>query len=240
MRLLHFYIYFLSLHKSMPKDRAQKPCGKPTPYQCRPKQPSKKDVPKTSVKLITSSKCINLTLADWLTVINFVNDHPHLSQERVIDHFQTKREGALIFTQSALSQKLRNHTKLNKRSQSNPSALSVKRPCVVMQPNVERALVLWINHMIEKGETISGPMLCKKRKWFEELFKVPDDQKLREDRWVASFCKTYKLKKYRQHGEAGSVDPKAVEKKQKHLQDMIKKFTPRDQWNFDETSLFLM
>jgi Tc5 transposase DNA-binding domain len=189
-----FLVHFLSPHKSMPKATIRKPREKPAPYQRKPKQTPKKDGPKTSAKPITSHKRTNLTLADWLTVINFVDDHPHLSQERVVDHFQTKKEGALIFTQSALSRKLRSRAELDERSQSNPSALSAKRPRVVTQPNVERALVLWINHMMEKGETVSGPMLCEKRKRFEELFKVPDDQRLRGDGWVSSFCKTYKLK----------------------------------------------
>jgi hypothetical protein len=99
----------------------------------------------------------------------------------VVDHFQTKKEGALIFTQSALSWKLRNHAELDEHSQSNPSALSAKRPCVVTQPNVEHALVLWINYMMEKGETINGPILHEKHMWFKELFKVPDGQRLRGD-----------------------------------------------------------
>jgi hypothetical protein len=135
-------------------------------------------------------------------VIKFIDEHPLLSQERVVKHFRTKKDGALVFTQSALSRKLRNRTELEECSQSNPLALSAKRVCIVTRPDVERALVLWVNHMVENGETVSGPMLREKRKQFEDLLKVPDDERLIGDGWIPSFCKTYKIKEHRRHGEA--------------------------------------
>jgi hypothetical protein len=42
---------------------------------------------------------------------------------------------------------------------SHPNALSLKRPHVVTRPDVERALILCVRHMGEKGETVNGPML---------------------------------------------------------------------------------
>ena len=223
----------------MPKDTAatRKPREKPAPYQRKPKPPTKKDVPRTSAKSIESDKRTNLTLADWLTVVKFVDEHPLLSQERVVEHFRTKKDGALVFTQSALSRKLRNCTELEERSQSNPLALSAKRVRIVTQPDVERALVLWVNHMVENGETVSGPMLREKRKRFESLLKVPDDERLIGDGWLPSFCKTYKIKEHKRHGEAGSVDLEEVERERTRMHELTKKFEPRDRWNFDETAL---
>ena len=50
---------------------------------------------------------------------------------------------------------------------------------MVTCPDVERALILWVHHMEEKGETVSGPMLLEKRKTFEEMLQVPEDERLR-------------------------------------------------------------
>jgi len=117
--------------------------------------------------------------------------------------------------------------------------LSSKRARIVTRPDVERALVLWVRHMLEtKKETVSGPMLREKRKRFEDLLGVPDDERLSGEGWVAPFCAAYNLKECRRHGEAGSVDLEAVEKERKRLQLLMLTFRLRDRWNFDETSLF--
>jgi len=45
---------------------------------------------------------------------------------------------------------------------STPTALSSKRIWVVTRPDVEDALVLWVKHMEEKNEHVTGPMLVVK------------------------------------------------------------------------------
>ena len=92
-----------------------------------------------------------------------------------------------------------------------PSALSLKQPHVVTHPDVEKALFLWVKHMEEKGESVNGPMLIAKHQKFEELFNVPENERLCGESWVSSFCQTYKIKGYCRHGEAGSVNLAAVE-----------------------------
>ncbi|KAN0132299.1 hypothetical protein V8E53_009899 [Lactarius tabidus] len=101
-----------------------------------------------------------------------------------------------------------------------------------------RALYLWVLHMEEEKEMVNGPMLHVKRKRFEELLKVPEEEQLQGEGWIMPFCKAYKLKEYRRHGEAGSVDDQAAEQERKRVQELMKKFAPQDRWNFDETSLF--
>ncbi|KAH9044898.1 hypothetical protein EDB83DRAFT_2553854 [Lactarius deliciosus] len=70
------------------------------------------------------------------------------------------------------------------------------------------------------------------------MFNVPEKEQLSGEGWVSSFCKAYKLKEYRRHGEASSAEPSAIEAERKRMQDLMKKFAPQDRWNFDETSLF--
>jgi len=104
---------------------------------------------------------------------------------------------------------------------------------------VERALILWVCHLADsKGEIVTGPMLQEKHVRFEALLNVPDDQRLLGDGWVTSFYKTYKLKKQWQHREARSADLQAVKAEHKRLQALMKKYAPRDHFNFNETGLF--
>jgi len=94
--------------------------------------------------------------------------------------------------------------------------------------------------MEDKREHFSGPMLREKRRRFEDLLNVPQEERLTGDGWVASFTKTYNLREHRRHGEAGSVDLVAVEAERHRIAKVLAKFAPRDRWNFDETSLFAL
>jgi hypothetical protein len=73
---------------------------------------------------------------------------------------------------------------------SNSIALSAKRPCIVTRPDVKRALVLWVKHMEEKGEQVTGPMLMTKCTKYEDALNVPVEERLRSDAWIPNFCKT--------------------------------------------------
>jgi hypothetical protein len=172
----------------MPAEQRRKPCMRPGPYGPREKI---KQNNQAATSAITTSRRKNLTLQDWMTVFSFVDLHPGIEQGNIVKHFATKAGGALIFDQSTLSRKLRMREQLEERVHSNPNALSSKRPRVVTRPDVERALVLWFQGMEKKGETITGPMLQTKRQMFEEKLRVPDEQRMSGDGWIASFCKAY-------------------------------------------------
>jgi hypothetical protein len=220
----------------------RKPRDKPAAYtQPAKKQKITNDTPRTSATQLPN-KCSNsrqnLTLADWLSVYAFIDTHPHATQADIVRHFKSLPTGALNFDQSTLSRKLRTRPNMEARINDNPNALSAKRPRVVTRPDVERALVLWVRHMEHKGETVTSHMLREKRKRFENEFNVPEKERLLGEAWVQSFCKAYKLRERRRHGEAGSVDPKAVELERERCHRILAKFAPRDRWNFDETSFF--
>jgi hypothetical protein len=151
---------------TMPVERQRKPCKKPGPYgpcNCI----TQKDQPATSA-ITTTSQRKNLTLRDWMTVFSYIDLHPGIEQGKVVKHFATKADGALIFNQSTLSRKLKMRSELKDRVHSNPNALSSKQPRIVTRPDVEKALILWFQGMEKKGKTVSGPMLQTKRQVFEE------------------------------------------------------------------------
>jgi hypothetical protein len=175
----------------MPHIPTHKPHEKPAPYKpCKRQEKPKKDAPKSSAQCIEKKSCKNLTLHDWMTVLQFIDEHPAMSQQAIVKHFKTRVEGALIFTQATLSQKLKLQVRaeLEARVSETPTALSSKRPHIVTRPDVEKALFLWVKHMEEKGESVNGPMLIAKCQKFEDCFNVPENERLFGESWVSSFC----------------------------------------------------
>jgi len=133
-----------------------------------------------------------------MDVYSYVDSHPNASQADIVRHFSTLATGALVFDQSTLSRKLRDHPKMEACVNSNPTALSSKRPRIVTRPDVEWALYLWFLHMQNaKGEIVTGPMLREKRSRFEDEFQVPEKERLLGEGWLHSFCKTYNIREHR-------------------------------------------
>ncbi|KAJ8580270.1 hypothetical protein M405DRAFT_753463 [Rhizopogon salebrosus TDB-379] len=170
----------------------RKPRHNHKPY-IRVTKPMAKDLPKTSaLPKPPAHERSNLTLNDWLTVVRYHDDNQPISQEDVVKHFEKLTEGALIFTQSSLSRHIspQGRDKDQARLVSNPTALSGKKARIVTRPDVEKALVLWVGHMEQKRETVTGPMLVEKRARFEEAMDIPENERLNSSGWVQKFLRT--------------------------------------------------
>ena len=79
---------------------------------------------------------------DWLSIMQYFNSNQPISQEEVVKHFAGRSDGALIFSQSALSQHLskKGHKEDQSQLAANPTALSGKMAQIVTCPDVERHL----------------------------------------------------------------------------------------------------
>ncbi|KAJ6622591.1 hypothetical protein B0H10DRAFT_1787859 [Mycena sp. CBHHK59/15] len=162
----------------MPPEKTCKPRAAPsTPFARAERKPKPAtDAPCTSAKPATDMRRKNLTLHDWLTVFAFCDTHTDMMQQEISSHFKGLKTGALVFSQETLSRKIAMRSELEQRANSNPNALSMTRERIVTRPDVERALVLWVEHMVEeKGETVTGDMLIEKRVRFEKQFDVPEE-----------------------------------------------------------------
>ena len=148
-----------------------------------------KDTLKTSTQPIEKMKQENLTLWDWLTVYAYVDTLPQpIKQGEVVQYFATRPQGTLLFSQSTLSHKLRQHLEMEAHVDSILNALSSKRPHAVTRPDVDHALWLWVQQMDWKGETVNGGMLVAKREAFEKALEVPEDKRLLGPGWIQPFC----------------------------------------------------
>ncbi|KAI5892193.1 DDE-domain-containing protein, partial [Schizophyllum commune H4-8] len=197
--------------------------------------------PKTSAQAPTSTTRPHLTTADWLLVYAFRDANPGLTHTEIVEHFKTRPEGPLLFTQPTLSRKLGTAAReaVESRANATPTGLSSKRDRIVTEPLVEQALVKLCNQFEARGDHYTGDMLQVARGRFEEMFDIPLERRLKEKGWIASFKKTYGISEYARHGEAGSVDLAAVEREKKRLAAELAPYSPDDSYNADETGCFL-
>ena len=155
-----------------PGPKGRNPQNQPASASKRVKQPSKQ-----------------LTNHDWLTVFVWIDANSHRSQQDVVDHFVNQQENALHFNQATLSRKLKKRYDIEATVKANPAALSARRQRVVVAPEVERALVLWVNDMLTNSCVVNGPVLTAKRKILEEKFNVPVEKRLTDKGWLQGFYK---------------------------------------------------
>ena len=106
----------------------------------------------------------NLTLHDWLHVVDWFNKNQPVTQEATVNHFKTLHDEALVFNQASLSYHLtkKGHEQDQAKLTATPSALSSKCIHIVTRPDVEEALQFGVEHMESKWETVSQPMLIEK------------------------------------------------------------------------------
>ena len=161
-----------------------------TPYSQKPgpKGPRPQNQPKSASKKVKQPSK-QLTNHDWLTVFAWMDSNPHRSQQDVVDHFANRREGSLRFNQATLSRKLKKRGDIQEMVKANPSALSSRRQRVVVAPEVEKALVNWVQDMLANGHVVNGPLLTAKRKALEEKFNIPPEKRLTDKGWLSSFYK---------------------------------------------------
>jgi hypothetical protein len=119
----------------------------------------------------------------------WIDANPDQSQREVVDHFANRQGGRLHFNQATLSRKLKKRNDIEATVKANPAALSARRQRAVVAPDVERALVLWVEDMLANGHILNGPLLAAKQKTLEEKFKIPPEQCLKGKGWIPGFYK---------------------------------------------------
>ncbi|KAJ3514077.1 hypothetical protein NMY22_g14859 [Coprinellus aureogranulatus] len=225
--------------RSIPQlQKVRQPRESHNPYNRTKKTgPKPKNAPRTAAQPKKTAYVV-LTNADWLTVFRWIDLHPEATQEEVVRHFSSKKEGAPHFSQTTLSRRLAKRTQIEDRVAEYSGGASAKRERIVTAPQVDRSLFLWLKEMEAKNETVSGKMLIEKRKIFEERLGIPQAQRLEGPGWLASFCRAYGVKEIRRHGEAASVDLEAVEEEIKRLRKVTASYARKDILILDESGLF--
>lgn len=180
-------------------------------------------------------KRTNTTLADKISILDYIKDNPKLSQNDVAAHFQ--KHGFPSMNQSTISRIAREEDQIRKDAKE-PGNLAFKRPRVVEYPAVDAALSAWVLQSQTKGIRISAEVLREKARRFAQLQGIDPKEFLSlSNGWAESFKKRHSLKEYRFHGEAGSVVEDDVEIARVRIRKLTDQYALRDILNMDETGL---
>lgn len=121
------------------------------------------------------------------------------------------------------------------------SGHKAKRARQTQHPEVTEMMELWMSKAMENNLLLTGEVLCQKWTKFADLAGVPDDECLSlSEGWLAHFKVRNGLKQFKRHGDAASADPETVKTEQKHIQELIDKYSYElwDIFNMDKTGLF--
>ena len=90
----------------------------------KPDKITSKDIPKTSTLSHVPPSQRNLTLHDWLHVVDWFNKNQPVTQEATVNHFKTLHDEALVFNQASLSYHLtkKGHEQDQAKLTATPSA----------------------------------------------------------------------------------------------------------------------
>ena len=82
--------------------------------------PTKIIWPKTTAKPLNQHR-EDLTLSNWLQVIDYIESHQDKTQKEVVVYFKTQKSSVLSFTQGALSKILKKCGEMQEHTAANPS-----------------------------------------------------------------------------------------------------------------------
>lgn len=103
-------------------------------------------------------------------------------------------------------------------------------------PQLEEALYMWLSATVAKRVPVSGDLLKKKAENFAlqmgiEGFKCSDG-------WLRNFKRRHDLAFKKMCGESGAVDQTIVSGYTDRLHSLLRRYSPEDVFNCDETGLF--
>ena len=103
-------------------------------------------------------------------------------------------------------------------------------------PQIEEAMIIWVDQQISRDLILSGPIIQEKAKEFAVLFDI--DNFSASGGWLNNFKRRNNLHSYKISGEAGSAPINEISQMRMELQEILQEYELKDIWNCDETALF--
>jgi len=103
-------------------------------------------------------------------------------------------------------------------------------------PEIEEAMIIWVDQAIAQGLTLQGHMVQEKAKWFAGRLGVKAFNA--SDGWLAKFKKRNRLSSYKRRGESASAPIEEIPRFRAELQEVLHEYSPENIFNCDETALF--
>lgn len=131
-------------------------------------------------------------------------------------------------TKSTLSGVLKNAHKWKAAHESEGNAS--KKLKVAREPELEEALVTWLNAVTANTGKVSDQLLTNKAK--EIAVEMNITGLTFSHGWIAGFKSRYNVKSYKMHGEAKSADVEGIELARAELPALIDQYALEDVYNY--------
>lgn len=176
----------------------------------------------------------DLTLIEKISILDKIKAQPHNTSLRELEK--------LIGTSKSVLSRLKNNEiaireQYEKLNDNKSAPVNRKRKREGKDPEVDKAMNEWFSAVTERGVRISGPMLEQKAEFFAE--KIGHSDFKATEGWISRWKDRHNIKFKRFHGEKSSADTNgANEWSLAKLPEILKKISPQDIYNADETGLF--
>jgi hypothetical protein len=115
-------------------------------------------------------------------------------------------------------------------------AAKIKRNKVPKFPNIEKALVIWLENAINDNQSVSGHIILEKAHEFATRLGVHNFNG--SNGWLEKFKNRNHIKEYRRIGEGNSAPLEDLENYRQELRELTSAYELCDIFNADETALF--
>lgn len=181
----------------------------------------------------------NLTYYDKTFVLDFYHNHKaYLTQVRIVGRL--RESGYMTITQPTLSRLIRDEDLIRAYVSAHPERLHHKRRPLVTLPEVDAALTEWVLQKQNSNICLTGELLIEKARDFCRLLHVPSEDQLEfSSGWLTRFKQRVGLRQVVFHGEAASACLDTLADERRRFQQILPQFAPHNQFNMDETAMFI-
>ena len=156
------------------------------------------------MEFISKKSRVVLTFEQKLEIINFIDENPKISQDKVASHFSVKFKCSPQINRSTVYVTLKNrekfeNQKLNKKKDKAPS-----------QPQLEKCLMLWYSDLISQNTPLCDNMFTTQAKKFGAMIGISDLEFNYSKGWLEKFKHRNNIFQRVISGEAASFNMEVV------------------------------
>ena len=173
---------------------------------------------------------VEITAAQKKQICQYKQRHPRSNNAEILTW--AKEELGITIGKSTVGDILRASDTWLHKSESNSST----RARLGQHPNLEAAVVLWLNDVRSRNAVVNDEMMLEKARKFGAELHIENFNYSRG--WLSRLKERHGISSHKLHGESASADIAIVDNGRKCLQEVLRPYDGQDIFNMDETALF--
>ena len=182
----------------------------------------------------TKRRRTEISIAVKKSICQYRKEHQKVSQDRIVQF--VKETHSIDIGRSTISDILKHSDKWLAYDVSNLNEQKSTRITQAKHVDLEAALNMWMTNALTHNVAISDDILLTKAKKLGKELDVTEFSYSRG--WLARFKKRHGVSQREKHGESASADADAAAEGRVKLNQILKDYSLRDIFSFEETGLF--